>query len=164
MTSLTSLRSLLFRAWYYFRLGYGTYLTFVIGFVSTVTTVYYLMVKNIPFLLAIFPSFTDFVLIGAVFLVPSGVIFGWLHLKRTPAYTSELDIAVEANPYYYKLPPGYSSEAQFPVYLSAIRMLRRIGEKEGLLTPEEKADIEALEKKIEILIKGGLLGTPRRKT
>jgi len=154
----------LFRCWYYFRLGYGTYLTFVIGFVSTVTTVYYLLIKNVPVLLNLFPSFTDFVIIGATLLVPAGVLFGWFHMKRTLAYSSEVDISIEANPYYYKLSPGCASEVQYPAYLSMIKMLKRIGEKGGLLTPEEKTEIEEIEKKMEILIKGGMVGTPRTKS
>jgi hypothetical protein len=153
----------LFRCWYYFRLGYGTYLTFVIGFVSTVTTVYYLLIKNVPVLLNLFSSFTNFVIIGAVLLIPTGVLFGWFHMKRTLAYSSEVDISIEANPYYYKLSPGCASEVQYPAYLSMIKMLKRIEEKEDLLTPKEKAEIEDLERKLETLIKGGMVGTPRRR-
>jgi len=158
-----NISNFLFRAWYYFRLGYGTYITFVIGFISTVTTVYYLAIKNIPPLLDLFPSFSTFTILGAVLLLPTGVLFGWLHMKKTPAWTAEQDISTEANPYYYKLPPGHASEATFPAYLFIIRMLKRIEEKEDLLTPKEKAEIEDLERKLETLIKGGMVGTPRRR-
>lgn len=41
-------RQFLFRCWYYFRIGYSTYLTFLLGFATTLVTVYYLAINNIP--------------------------------------------------------------------------------------------------------------------
>ena len=50
MRSLANMRWI-YRAWYYFRLGYSTYLTFILGYVSTLVTVCYLAIKNMPPLL-----------------------------------------------------------------------------------------------------------------
>ena len=52
------------RAWYYFRLGYSTYLTFLLGYVSTLITVYYLAIKNMADLLSIFPHSALFALLA----------------------------------------------------------------------------------------------------
>ena len=69
-------------AWYYFRLGYSTYLTFLLGYASTLVTVYFLAIKNMPVLLEIFPNFELFSVIATVIGVPLSIGIGWLHLKR----------------------------------------------------------------------------------
>lgn len=155
------LGSWVFRAWYYFRMGYGTYLTFLLGYVSTLITVYYLAVKNIPFLLYIFPQFGLFALLGTVIGVPTAVTIGYVHMKRSRLYTSEVDVGVEANPYYYKLPPGFTTEAMVPTTLITLQLIRRMSEKMDLLTESEKTQIEQLEEKLATLLKGGRLDTPK---
>ena len=96
----------LFRAWYYFRLGYSTYLTFILGYASTLVTVYYLAIRNAPALLDLFPHFAEFGVLATVVGGPLAVVIGWIHLKRSGLYSSEADISVEASPYTYKLPPA----------------------------------------------------------
>jgi hypothetical protein len=161
---LGNLRSLtwVYRAWYYFRQGYSTYLTFLLGYVSTLITVYYLAVKNMPPLLDLFPHFASFAIIGTVVGVPSAVVIGWVHMKRSRLFSSEQDIAVESNPYQYKLPPGYLKEAWMPAMLMQLRLLRKISEGKGVLTDAERAEMDELERKIRILLEGGYLGSPKR--
>jgi len=154
---------LITRSWYYFRTGYGTYLTFLLGFVSTLITVYYLAIRNIPMLQFYFPTFTIFAILATLLGVPLSVILGWVHAKRSSLYSAEVDIGVEANPYNYKLAPGYWKEAAFPAYLETLRLVKALSEREGLLTPDDREKIEQLERKFEILIGGGYVGTPRRK-
>ena len=149
------------RGWYYFRLGYSTYLTFLLGYASTLVTVYYLAVKNIPSLLSIFPSFTLFGVAATVIGVPLSVGIGWGHLKRSMAYGSEQDIVVESSPYYYKMLPGYWKEAFTPAYLEILSLSKRLLEAQNLLTEEDKTRIEDLEKKLLTLMEGGIVGKPR---
>ena len=59
------------RAWFYFRQGYSTYLTFLLGYVSTLVTVYYPAIKNMPPLLDLFPHFAEFAIIATVVGAPS---------------------------------------------------------------------------------------------
>lgn len=113
-----------YRAWYYFRLGYSTYLTFVLGYFSTLITVYYLAIKNMPPLLDIFPHFGPFAVLASLIGVPLSIAVGWVHLKRSRLYSSEADIAVEANPYAYKLALGYTKELITPASLTQLRILR----------------------------------------
>jgi hypothetical protein len=115
-----NLRRLLFRAWYYFRIGYGTYLTFLLGFVSTVVTVYYLAINNIPLLKLIFPTFWLFSILAIAVGVPLAVFSGYFHFKRSQAYSSEVDIGVEANPYYYKVTPGKERDIGVPFTIASI--------------------------------------------
>jgi hypothetical protein len=152
-----------YRAWYYFRMGYSTYLTFLLGYVSTLITVYYLAVKNMPPLLDLFPHFAEFAIIATVVGVPLAVLIGWVHLKRSRAFSSEADIGVEANPYYYKWPPGYWMEVIGPVYLEMLAELKRLLEANKLLAADEKSRIEDLERKLKTLNEGGYVGTPRTK-
>jgi hypothetical protein len=150
------------RTWFYFRIGYATYLTFVLGFVSTLITVYYLAIKSVPDLLNLFPRFVPFAIICTVIGVPVSVGVGWIHYKRGPAYTSEVDIQVEANPYYFKFAPGYNLEVVGPVYLELLLLLKKLSARQGLLDEADKSTIDELERKLRILNEGGYVGTPRR--
>lgn len=154
---------LLSRAWYYFRLGYSTYLTFILGYVSTLITVYYLAIKNVPSLLDIFPKFVPFAILATIVGVPLSVAVGWIHLKRSNLYSSEATISVEANPWNYKLPPGYTRDAFYPTILAQLRILNKLAQKESIISDSEKDEIARLETKLQTLLDGGFLGTPRRK-
>lgn len=151
------------RMWYYFRIGYATYLTFLLGVINTLVVVWYLAIAQMPEIQNIFGHFISFAILATVVGVPLGVAMGWLHIKRTPGYTSEVDIGVEANPYYYKLPPGYNREAFAPLYLELLTQLSKLLEAQNLLTKDDKSRIEALEGKLQLLIDGGYVGTPRTK-
>lgn len=150
-----------FRAWYYFRLGYSTYLTFLLGYVSTLVTVYYLAVQNMPALLDIFPHFVTFAILASAVGAPLAVGLGWIHLKRSNLFSSEVDITTEANPYMYKLPPG-ATKVSWQITLVQLRILRRLAEANGGLTDPEKAEIDDLERMTLTLLAGGSVGRPRR--
>jgi hypothetical protein len=151
----------IFRMWYYFRVGYTTYLSFLLGFATTIVTVYYLAITSIPALLAVFPHFWAFVILGLLVGVPTSCFIGWYHMKGSSLWKSEVDITVEANPYLYKMYPGYWIEAFTPLYLELLGGVKKILEKEGMLSEEERGRIEELEKKLEILMKGGFVGVPK---
>jgi len=151
------------RFWYYFRMGYSTYLSFLLGVVNTLTVIYYLLIRNIPDLSVIFPYFSVFVIPAVLLGLPLAVIVGWLHMKGSRAYSSELDISVEANPYAYKLTPGYQTEVVMPLYLKVIDLLAKISKDRKLLTVEEESEIRDIQKKLRILLEGGMVGTPRRR-
>jgi hypothetical protein len=156
-------KNLVTRFWYYFRIGYGTYLTFLLGFVSTLITVYYLAIKNLPYLLDLFPHFETFAILATVIGAPVSVAIGWLHLKRSHAYGSEADITVESNPYSYKLTPGKEAEAFAPSYLETLKLVSKLLKSQNLLSKEDESRIDALEDKLQTLIEGNMVGNPRRK-
>ncbi len=157
------LSDFIYRSWYYFRLGYGTYLAFIVGIFGTLVSIYYLAVRSAPDLLDIFPHFWVFAVVASVIGLPLSVLIGWGHLKRSSLWRTEVDIGVEANPYYYKLTPGFQKDVYAPLYLEVLRLVRKLSEREHLLTEEEKATILDIEKKMEILIAGGYVGKPRTK-
>lgn len=143
-------------------MGYTTYLAFILTAINMIVVVYYLAIKSIPALENIFPNFAIWAIIVISAGMPLGIFLGWLHLKRSPAYRSEIDVTVEANPYYYKLPPGYWKEVFAPIWLELLRLNLKVLNKEPL-TEEEQKQIKELQKKLENLIRGGYVGTPRTK-
>jgi len=150
-----------FRMWYYFRVGYSTYLSFLLGFATTFVTVYYLAITNIPALQSVFPHFGFFALVALIVGVPTACLIGWFHMKGSALWKSEVDITAEANPYLYKMYPGYWQEAFTPLYLELLSGMKKILEKEGMLSEEERERIRDLEDKLETLIKGGYVGVPK---
>ena len=150
------------RLWFYFRMGYNTYLTFIVGYLTTIVTVYYLAIKSIPALLALFPSLTIFAVTGAVVGSVASIGIGWVHMKRSPMFAAEVDIGVEANPYNYKLVPGVGLEVLGPLYLELLSELKMLLASQNLLDLEREKRVEDLERKLQILIDGGSVGKPTR--
>jgi len=151
------------RLWYYFRIGYATYLTFILGALNTLVVVWYLAIREVPAIESFFGHFLPFAIVTTLVGIPSGVILGWVHLKRSLAYSSEQDITAEANPYFYKLPPGYNREAFAPLYLELLVELNRLLDAHNLLTDEDRPRIETIRRKLQVLADGGIVGTPRKK-
>jgi len=151
----------IFRMWYYFRVGYNIYLSFLLGFATTVVTIYYLAITNIPILQNVFPHFWIFTTVAFSLGVPIACFIGWLHIKGSAIWKSEVDVTVEANPYSYRLAPGKEIEAYVPLYLELLKGVKKMLEREGILGEEERKRIEDLEAKLGTLIKGGALGKPR---
>jgi len=147
-----NVRQFLFRSWYYFRIGYGTYLTFLLGFATTIVTVYYLAINNIPALKSMFPSFLLFSILAIAIGVPLSILAGYTHFKRSRAYSAEVDIGVEANPYYYKVTPGKEREISLPLNIASIDVTLAMARKLGVLTPEaESVYLETREKYVRLL-------------
>ncbi len=146
------LKRLLPRCWFYLRIGYSLYFVFLLGFSSTLVTLYYLAIKNMPVLLAIFPQFEWFALIACAIGIPLAVMMGWLHYKRMPMYSSEVEVGQEANPYNFKLVMGLQKDVFWPVFGLMLKSMS--GEK---LSQDEQAECRRLGSVIDMLVKGGSL-------
>jgi hypothetical protein len=81
-----------FRSWYYFRMGYGTYIAIVLGVVNVLTTTYYLAIKNMPSINSVIPDFATFIVIVVGIGLPLTVIIGYIHFKKSSGYSAEADI------------------------------------------------------------------------
>src|SRR3990172_4554668 len=123
-------KTLPFRAWFYFRMGWSTYFAFIFAAVNTLVVI----VIGIPLL----------------------VLFGYVHFKKSQAYSSEADIGVESNPYYFKLPPGHQRDVLVPLQLLLSQMILKIAINEKITT-EEIDKLKDIQKKLDILIQGGSL-------
>ena len=153
---------LAFRAWFYFRMGWGTYFAFILAAVNTLTVTYYLAIDKAPVLQEIFPSFVFYIIFTASIGIPVLILIGYIHFKRSPSFTTEADIAVEANPYYYKLTPGFDKQVIFPLYMMMTKMMKKMSNGEKF-TDDELKEIDELQKKIDLLIKGEMVKGFRNK-
>ena len=152
-------KNLGFRAWYYFRQGWSTYFAFILAAINTMVVTYYLAIEKAPALKYLFPTFPAYVVVLIAIGVPSLVVIGYIHYKRSAAYSSEADIGAESNPYAYKLPPGYNRITLFPMYLAMTSILVKLSKNEKL-TEDELVHMEAIQKNLKVLIDGGYIGTP----
>ena len=125
------------------------------------TVTYFLAVENYPVLDILFPSFLHYVSTAVVIGVPMLVLVGYIHYKRSAAFSAEADINVEAYPYWYKLPPGWNKEVVFPLYLQMINLMIKISKNEKLSTDETK-EMSDIQKSLSTLIEGGYIGKPAR--
>ena len=146
-----------FRAWFYFRMGWSTYFAFIFAAVNTLVVTYYLAIERIPELKYIFPSFSIYATVMIVIGIPLLVLFGYAHFKKSQAYSSEADIGVESNPYYFKLPPGHQKDVFVPLQLLLSQIVLKIATNEKL-TAEEIDKLKDIQRQLDILIKGGSVG------
>ena len=136
-----------FRTWYYFKTGWSMYFAFIFAAINTLVVTYYLAIEKVPTLLQLFPSFLHYLSISILIGIPILITIGYIHYKKIPAYSTEVDIATEAHPYYYKLPPGFQPAVLFPMYLSMLQMLVKLSQNEKI-TEEDHKQIKEIEKVI----------------
>ena len=154
-------KNLPFRAWYYFRQGWALYFAFIIAAINTLTVTYYLAIEKIPGLQSIFPTFSIYILFAVFLGIPLLILVGYTHFKRSPAFGSEQDVSQEANPYNFKLPPGYWREVLVPALIELLNLRISMLENKSL-TEDNKKTIEEILKKLEVLKNGGYVNKPKR--
>jgi len=151
-----------YRAWFYFRQGWTTYFAFIFAAINTLTVTYFLAIDNYPILKAVFPTFPSYVLILVIIGIPTLTLIGYLHYRKSSAYASEAEISVEQNPYWYKAPPGFSKEVQWPLFLKFSEVLIKLSNNQKL-NEQDISEIEELQKKMRKLINGETVGTREQK-
>ncbi len=154
---------LLFRSWFYFRTGYSLYLAFLIGFASNLVVLFRLGVADNKYLAPLFPSLTIFTIIGLLVAVPVGILTGLYHMKRSGAYAADASVALEANPYVYKLVPGKEQEVFLPLWVLTVKGLAKVLEQQQTMTAEERREMENLLDKASALLKGQGVGLPSQR-
>ena len=134
-----------FRTWFYFRQGWSVYFAFLFAALNTLTVTYYLAIENIPELQVIFPSFIQYVIIIISVGIPSLVMIGYVHYKKTNAFKSEADIHSESNPYMGRM--VVNSEMTLQLNLKLTNLLIKLVNDEKLI-PEEIDEIKILQNKL----------------
>ncbi len=129
-----------FRAWFYFRMGWSTYFVFFLGATNTLTVTYFLAIDNYPVLKTVFPTFELYIMTTIFILVPSLILVGYSHYKKTKAFTSELDVLIESNPFLRRNTVNSEILLRFNVKLTS--MLLKISQKETI----DKKELEEIEK------------------
>ncbi len=168
-----NLRKLLYRSWYYFRTGYSIYIAFFIGFFSNIIIIYSLGIKPVidstnpgtlgGILKFLFPRQTNFIVIAALVTTPFCIYVGLLHLKKTGAFAAEASVALESNPYVYKLVPGKEQEVFAPLMVLTAKGLAKVMEQQKVMTAEEKEEFDLVLSKASTLLAGHVVGLPKRK-
>jgi len=148
-----------FRAWFYFRQGWSTYFAFLFAAINTMVVTYYLAIENISVLRDVFPTFWSYLILVSAIGVPILILAGYIHYKKVPAYGSEADVVQESQPYNYKSPPGRYIEVQYPLFLAITQMMIKWSKNEKL-SEDEIEEVKQLQKKINLLLKGGYVGKP----
>lgn len=143
-------KSVPFRVWYYFRQGWTTYFAFVFAAINTLTVTYYLAIEKIPELQLIFPSFLQYVFVTASIGIPTLVIIGYVHFKRSPAYRSEADVGIEANPHNRRM--LINSETMLGLTLELLALMIKISNNEKL-SDIEKMSIAKIQNDLSIYMK-----------
>lgn len=92
-----------FRAWFYFRIGWGTYFTFIFTAINSLIVTYYLAVEKISILEQIFPSIIHYAIIVISVLIPILTITGYIYFKKSSQFSSETDITFESNPHWNRI-------------------------------------------------------------
>ena len=138
-----------FRAWFYFRMGWSTYFVFFLGATNTLTVTYFLAIDNYPALKTVFPTFELYIMITILILVPALVLVGYGHYKKTKAFTSELDVLIESNPFLRRNTVNTDINLRFNLKL--IDLILRLSK--NTVSEEELKDIKKTQKEITDLIK-----------
>jgi hypothetical protein len=125
-----------FRAWYYFRMGWGTYFAFIFAAINTLTVTYFLAIENYPLLAQIFPTFLHYIIIFSAIAIPLLVAAGYLHYKKTSAFKAEADINIEANPHMRRILTN--SDLLLSSYVKLIELIPKIANQEKLSEDEIK--------------------------
>ena len=134
-----------FRGWFYFRQGWANYFTFIMAATNTLTVTYFLAIERYPPLVAIFPSFIQYVLIISLIGIPLLVIVGYVHWKRSAARKAEVDIFYETNPYIVRVLVNTEMMVQTNLILNEY-LLKQLGGQE--LSDEEINELSKLQGKL----------------
>lgn len=108
-----------------FQMGYSL-ANYPLGIFTTLTTIYYLAVNNLPFLKAIFPQFWIFLVVGMVVGIPACLFIGQLYIGSPLNKAS-----TRKNPFSQRLVP-----TQFSMYQAVSKMAR----KEGFIAEADELD------------------------
>ena len=138
-----------FRGWFYFRMGWSTYFAFILAAINTLTVTYFLAVDNYPTLMAVFPSFEIYVLITIAIGVPLLIFIGYIHFKKTKAFTSEVDVLLETNPFLRRNTVNVDIILRSNIKL--IELILKLSK--NTISEEEFNDITKTQKEITDLIK-----------
>jgi len=86
------------RRWFDFRMGHGTYLSFLLSFTNFLLISYNFLITQVPFLNELFPSIVEFTVVGAVVYIPLATYIG--HWHNTKQLGVDVMVQADKNPYY----------------------------------------------------------------
>ena len=115
-----------FRAWYYFRNGWSMYFAFLFAATNTLVVTYYLAIEQVPLLKEIFPSFIYYVLAVVAIGIPLLVAIGYIHYKKTSAFSNEVAVNFESNPFQRRV--LINSEINLQINIKLLELISKLSE------------------------------------
>jgi hypothetical protein len=115
-----------FRAWYYFRNGWSMYFAFLFAATNTLVVTYYLAIEKAPILKELFPSFLHYLLIIIAIGVPLLVLVGYVHYKKTSAFSNEVAVNFESNPFQRRV--LINTEINLQINMKLLELISKLNE------------------------------------
>ena len=137
--------NLLFRAWFYFRNGWGTYFAFVFAAINTLVVTYFLAIERYPSLNTMFPTFLHYVVAVVSIGIPLLVIVGYIHYKKSAAVQAEAEIGFETNPFFRRM--LINTEIVIPLQLKLTELILKISKNEKV-TDKELEEIKKIQNEL----------------
>jgi len=138
-------KNLGFRGWFYFRTGWATYFAFIVSAINALTVTFFLAIENYPALNILFPTFFHYVIIVVGIGVPTLVLVGYIHFKRSKSYRAEQDILIETSPHTRRI--LQNTEVLLPAYLKLTQLMLKLSENKKL-TNDELEEVSKLQKQL----------------
>lgn len=126
-------------------MGWSTYFVFALGAINTLTITYFLAIDNYPVLKNIFPTFEQYVVIMILVGIPTLIMLGYAHYKKTKAFRSEMDVLIESNPYQRR--NIVNSTILVSLTMKINEMMFKIAKNEKL-TSKEIEEVEKLQNEV----------------
>ena len=106
------------------------YFAFIMAAINTLTVTYFLAIEKVPGLTAIFPTFAHYIIITISIGVPILVLIGYIHFKKTNAFSTETSIVIESNPFQRRM--LVNTEAILTLNLQMQKIIVELLEKEKI--------------------------------
>jgi len=137
-----------FRAWYYFRNGWSMYFAFVFAAINTLVVTYYLAIEKAPILKELFPSFLHYLLIVVAVGVPLLISVGYVHYKKTSAFSNEVAVNFESNPFQRRV--LINTEINLQINIKLLELISKLNDNES--TENNSLETEKLLKEFQQFI------------
>ena len=99
------------RLWFYLRIGFSTYLSFMLAVANFIILAYNLALSRLAWWGLGMMETTVIIL---VFLIPSAVFMGWMHMNKLGTYQADTGVAMAANQFCFEAVPGKEREVIMP--------------------------------------------------
>ena len=135
-----------FRAWFFFRQGWSLYFAFILAAINTLTVTYFLAIDNYPSLKQVFPTFEIYIFTMIFIGIPILIFIGFIHYRRSPAYTAEVGVTWTSNPYQAR--NLINGELNLRLNQAVLKMIVKLSQNEKLES-NEMEEIINIQKEIE---------------
>ena len=137
---------------------YSAYIALFIAISNWITIQYRLVLENAPILSGIFSNMWTFLIVAVIVFSIISVLGGhYIHRKRQ--FRIEQELAVEENPYLYRIMPGKEKELLIPVLMLQLEGLEDLLRQNNSLTNEKKMQFQNFKTELLKLAQGRSIGT-----